>query len=230
MVTGLPWPLDPDIYPSYLRLPKLKEWIDANDVGATMIPFSGAYEGKIADMDADARKAFCEENKATSAFEKIITQGYKVLQLMYFFTAGHDEVKAWSIQVRYITIGFQNCRCSLLVVVYVQKGTKAPQAAGRIHTDFEKGFIMAEVFKFNDLKEEGSEAAVKVSIFFLFISLFSHISLAFRNRQQGNTDSKANSTLSKTVISSCSSSMLELVLLLGKRSEPPIKAQILYSS
>lgn len=122
-------------------LPKLKEWIDANDVGATMIPFSGAYEGKIADMDADARKAFCEENKATSAFEKIITQGYKVLQLMYFFTAGHDEVKAWSIQ----------------------KGTKAPQAAGRIHTDFEKGFIMAEVFKFNDLKEEGSEAAVKAA-------------------------------------------------------------------
>lgn len=43
-----------------------------------------------------------------------------------------------------------------------QKGTKAPQAAGRIHTDFEKGFIMAEVFKFNDLKEEGTEAAVKV--------------------------------------------------------------------
>lgn len=45
----------------------------------------------------------------------------------------------------------------------LQKGTKAPQAAGRIHTDFEKGFIMAEVMKFNDLKEEGSEAAVKVS-------------------------------------------------------------------
>lgn len=43
-----------------------------------------------------------------------------------------------------------------------QKGTKAPQAGGRIHSDFEKGFIMAEVFKFADLKEEGSEAAVKV--------------------------------------------------------------------
>lgn len=122
-------------------LPKLKEWIDANDPGASMIPFSGAYEAKIAEMDADARKAFVEENKANSAFEKIIVQGYKALQLMYFFTAGHDEVKAWSIQ----------------------KGTKAPQAAGRIHTDFEKGFIMAEVFKFNDLKEEGSEAAVKAA-------------------------------------------------------------------
>jgi obg-like ATPase 1 len=64
-----------------------------------MIPFSGAFEGKIADMDVDARKAFCEENKANSTFEKIIVQGYKCLHLMYFFTAGHDEVKAWSIQV-----------------------------------------------------------------------------------------------------------------------------------
>ena len=68
-------------------------------------------------------------------------QGYKALGLEYFFTAGPDEVKAWTIQ----------------------KFTKAPQAAGRIHTDFEKGFIMAEVMKFNDFKEEGSEAAAKVS-------------------------------------------------------------------
>jgi obg-like ATPase 1 len=46
---------------------------------------------------------------------------------------------------------------------YFQKGTKAPQAAGKIHTDMEKGFIMAEVMKFDDFKEEGSETAVKVS-------------------------------------------------------------------
>lgn len=120
---------------------KLKEWIDANDTGAIMIPFSGAFEGKIFEMDTDARAAYLEENKVTSALEKIIVQGYKALQLMYYFTGGHDEVKAWTIQ----------------------KGTKAPQAAGRIHTDFEKGFIMAEVMKFNDLKEEGSEAAVKAA-------------------------------------------------------------------
>ena len=75
-----------------------------------------------------------------SCLEKIIVQGYKALGLEYFFTAGPDEVKAWTIQ----------------------KYTKAPQAAGRIHTDFEKGFIMAEVMKFNDFKEEGSEAAAKV--------------------------------------------------------------------
>lgn len=130
----------------YLRkknkwLPKLKEWIDANDTGAIMIPFSGAFEGRIADMDNEAKLAIFDEHKVTSALEKIIVQGYKALQLMYFFTAGHDEVKAWTIQ----------------------KGTKAPQAAGRIHSDFEKGFIMAEVFKFADLKEEQSEAAVKAA-------------------------------------------------------------------
>merc|ERR1711928_334049 len=95
---------------------KLKEWIDANDTGAIMISFSGAFEGKIFEMDTDARAAYLEENKVTSALEKIIVQG-----------------------------------------------SKAPQAAGRIHTDFEKGFIMAEVMKFNDLKEEGSEAAVKAA-------------------------------------------------------------------
>lgn len=72
---------------------------------------------------------------------KIIVTGYKALQLIYFFTAGKDEVKAWTIQ----------------------KGTKAPQAAGRIHTDFEKGFIMAEVMKFDDFKEHGSESAVKAA-------------------------------------------------------------------
>ena len=76
-----------------------------------------------------------------STLEKVITQGYKALNLQYFFTAGPDEVKAWTIQ----------------------KGTKAPQAAGRIHTDFEKGFIMAEVMNYVDFKEEGSEAATKAA-------------------------------------------------------------------
>ncbi|KPJ07845.1 GTP-binding protein CG1354 [Papilio machaon] len=79
--------------------------------------------------------------KNKCALDKIIVQGYKALQLEYFFTAGADEVKAWTIQ----------------------KGTKAPQAAGRIHTDFEKGFIMAEVMHFKDFKEEGTEAACKAA-------------------------------------------------------------------
>ncbi|XP_057326858.1 obg-like ATPase 1 [Microplitis mediator] len=120
---------------------KIKEWVDKNDPGATLIPFSGVFENKVIDMDDAERAKYFEESKVTSALDKIIVQGYKALQLQYFFTAGHDEVKAWSIQ----------------------KGTKAPQAAGRIHTDFEKGFIMAEVMKFEDFKNEGSEAAVKAA-------------------------------------------------------------------
>lgn len=86
------------------RLPKLKEWIDANDPGATMIPFSGAFEGKVAEMESEARKAFMEEHKVSSALDKIIVQGYKALHLMYFFTAGPDEVKAWAIQVYWLPL------------------------------------------------------------------------------------------------------------------------------
>jgi len=123
-------------------LPKIKEYVDKNDPGATMIPFSGAFELKLMEMsDDEERKAYLEETKCASVLDKIIVQGYKGLGLEYYFTAGPDEVKAWTIQ----------------------KGTKAPQAAGRIHGDFEKGFIMAEVMKFDDFKEEGSEAAAKAA-------------------------------------------------------------------
>lgn len=123
-------------------LPKIKEYVDKNDPGAMVIPFSGAFEQKLMDMESEEeKKAFCEETKCTTILEKIIVQGYKALQLQYFFTAGEDEVKAWTIQ----------------------KGSTAPKAAGRIHTDFEKGFIMADVMKFADFKEHGSEAGVKAA-------------------------------------------------------------------
>lgn len=118
---------------------KLKEWIDKNDPGALIIPFCGTFEHKLVEMEDAERAAYLKEQGTTSVLAKIIVNGYKALQLEYFFTAGPDEVKAWTIQ----------------------KGTKAPQAAGRIHTDFEKGFIMAEVMKFADFKEEGSEAGCK---------------------------------------------------------------------
>nr|CAD7602082.1 unnamed protein product [Timema genevievae] len=78
---------------------KIKEWVDKNDPGATIIPFSGAFENKWADMNDDEKKRFQEEVKATSALDKIIVHGYKSLQLQYFFTSGPDEVKAWTIQV-----------------------------------------------------------------------------------------------------------------------------------
>jgi len=123
-------------------LVKIKEYVDKHDPGATIIPISGAFEQTYLELeDEEQKKKYLEDNKCASTLEKVITQGYKALNLQYFFTAGPDEVKAWTIQ----------------------KGTKAPQAAGRIHTDFEKGFIMAEVMNFADFKEEGSEAATKAA-------------------------------------------------------------------
>ncbi|XP_034431639.1 obg-like ATPase 1 [Hippoglossus hippoglossus] len=121
-------------------LAKIKDWVDANDPGAMVIPVSGALESKLLDIeDEEEKKKYCEELKTQSVLTKIIKTGYSALQLEYFFTAGPDEVRAWT----------------------VRKGSKAPQAAGKIHTDFEKGFIMAEVMKFIDFKEEGSENAAK---------------------------------------------------------------------
>ncbi|XP_064167562.1 obg-like ATPase 1 [Anguilla rostrata] len=124
---------------SVRRLVKIKEWVDSHDPGALVIPFSGGLESKLLDMSEEEKTKYCEEHKTQSVLTKIIKSGYGALQLEYFFTAGPDEVRAWT----------------------VRKGTKAPQAAGKIHTDFEKGFIMAEVMKYSDFKEEGSEGAVK---------------------------------------------------------------------
>lgn len=123
-------------------LVKIKTWIDENDKGALCIPFSSQYEATLAAFDSDEqREAYIKENAAPSCMDKIITNGYKALHLSYFFTSGADEVKCWTIQ----------------------QGFTAPKAAGRIHGDFEKGFIMADVMKFNDFKEHGSELAVKAA-------------------------------------------------------------------
>jgi obg-like ATPase 1 len=123
-------------------LPKIKEWIDANSPGDSLIPLSAAFELKLSTLETEeAKTKFQMETNATSVLPKIIITGYRALQLIYFFTAGPDEVRAWTIR----------------------QGTKAPQAAGVIHTDFEKGFIAAEVMKFDDLKQFGSEAAVKAA-------------------------------------------------------------------
>lgn len=122
-------------------LAKIKAWIDENDPGALLIPFSCTFETKAVEMEPEDFQKYCEESKVQSVLPKIIKSGFNLLQLQYFFTAGKDEVKAWTIQ----------------------RGTKAPQAAGKIHTDFEKGFIMAEVMKFDDFKEAGSESAAKAA-------------------------------------------------------------------
>eukprot|EP00055_Hartaetosiga_balthica_P003248 m.7104 g.7104 ORF g.7104 m.7104 type:complete len:395 (+) comp2708_c0_seq1:71-1255(+) len=123
-------------------LGKIKSWIDAHEATTTLIPFSASLEYDLACLPDDAaREAHLKEVGATSSLEKIVKTGFETLNLEYFFTAGKDEVKAWTIQ----------------------KGTKAPQAAGKIHTDFEKGFIMAEVMNFDDFKELGSEAKCKAA-------------------------------------------------------------------
>eukprot|EP00746_Dinoflagellata_sp_MGD_P000692 gnl/MRDRNA2_/MRDRNA2_101244_c0_seq1.p1 gnl/MRDRNA2_/MRDRNA2_101244_c0~~gnl/MRDRNA2_/MRDRNA2_101244_c0_seq1.p1 ORF type:complete len:405 (-),score=101.15 gnl/MRDRNA2_/MRDRNA2_101244_c0_seq1:35-1249(-) len=116
------------------------EWVQKNAKGSMIIPYCGSYEEELQDMENDAaREKQLKEDETTSAMSKIITNAFSMIHLIYFFTAGPDEVKAWTIR----------------------KGMKAPQAAGTIHTDFEHGFICAETMAYADLKELGSEAAVK---------------------------------------------------------------------
>ena len=107
----------------------------AQKEGAKVVVLSAKIEEELASLDKDEREVFKEElGIKTSGLEKLISASYDLLGLMSFLTAGEKEVRAWTIK----------------------KGTKAPQAAGKIHTDFEKGFIKAEVVSFSDLIEAGS--------------------------------------------------------------------------
>ena len=123
------------------HLPAIMEWV-ANHGGGSVIPFSASFEQSMCDqggIDQETRAKIAEEIGCQSAVNRIIKTGYKALHLGHYFTAGEDEVRAWTVRL----------------------GWKAPQAAGVIHGDFEKGFICAEVFKYSDLKELGDESAVK---------------------------------------------------------------------
>ena len=112
---------------------KVKDY--AQKEGAKAIVLSAKIEEELAGLDKEEREVFKEElGIKTSGLEKLISASYDLLGLMSFLTAGEKEVRAWTIK----------------------KGTKAPQAAGKIHTDFEKGFIKAEVVSYNDLIEAGS--------------------------------------------------------------------------
>jgi obg-like ATPase 1 len=117
------------------------DWVNKNSPGSAMIPYCGAYEEELQDMDEAARVAQLKEDETTSAMNKMLMTAFHMVHLINFFTCGPDEVRAW----------------------IVRKGYKAPQAAGVIHTDFEKKFIMAEVMTFDVLKELGSEAEVKAA-------------------------------------------------------------------
>lgn len=119
-------------------LPGINEWVKAHG-GGPIIPYSIEFEQNIANMDPESKANYLKDNAAISMVNRIIKTGYNAIQLIHFFTAGEDEVKCWTIR----------------------QNTKAPKAAGVIHTDFEKGFICAEVMKYEDLIELGSENAVK---------------------------------------------------------------------
>jgi len=107
----------------------------ASQEGAKVVVLSAKIEEEIVALDKDDREMFKEELGITeSGLEKLVVAGYDLLGLMSYLTAGEKEVRAWTIT----------------------KGTKAPQAAGKIHTDFEKGFIKAEVVSYDDLIEAGS--------------------------------------------------------------------------
>lgn len=113
-------------------LPKVHRWVQEHGGGA-LIPFSVEFEEELFELREDeaARAAFLEESKCDSAMDKIISTGYRELNLIHFLTAGEKEVRCWT----------------------VQKGALAPQAAGVIHTDFERGFIKAEVVQWADYEE-----------------------------------------------------------------------------
>jgi len=129
-------------------LPKIQAWITANG-GGPMVPFSAEYEAEVlataGSPDRAPRDAAATELGKPTMIHRIVNVGYRTLQLCHYFTAGEDEVKCWTFR----------------------KGTKAPGCAGIIHTDFERGFICAEIMKFTDLDEHGSEADLKAEGLYL---------------------------------------------------------------
>ncbi|MFQ5561608.1 MAG: redox-regulated ATPase YchF, partial [Nitrospinota bacterium] len=107
---------------------------------AELILICAQLESEIAELDGEEKKSFLSDYGLTfSGLDQMITTGYDMLDLITYFTAGKIEVRAWTIK----------------------KGTLAPGAAGKIHTDFERGFIKAEVISYNDFVESGSEAAAR---------------------------------------------------------------------
>jgi GTP-binding protein YchF len=112
----------------------------ASDEGSKFIIICGKLETEISQLPEDERNIFMEEmGILESGLDVMIKEGYELLNLITFITAGKPEVRGWT----------------------VKNGTKAPQAAGKIHSDFERGFIRAEVISYNDYIKAGSEAKAK---------------------------------------------------------------------
>ena len=120
------------------------DWLSeklADEEGSLALPICAKLEADIAELDDPDEKAmFMEElGLKQSGLDRLIQASYELLGLISFLTAGSDECRAWTIK----------------------KGTRAPQAAGKLHSDFERGFIRAEVIAFDDLKACGTMAAAK---------------------------------------------------------------------
>lgn len=112
----------------------------AAEEGSEIFVICAQIEQEIAELDEDEKAMFLEDlGLEKSGLEKLIQASYSLLGLMSYLTAGEDETRAWTIK----------------------KGTKAPQAAGKIHSDFERGFIRAEVVNYQDLLDCGSLSAAK---------------------------------------------------------------------
>ncbi|MBU5636968.1 redox-regulated ATPase YchF [Geomonas sp. Red69] len=108
--------------------------------GNGVVTICGSIEAEISELAGEEKQAFLEEmGLAESGLDRLIRSGYELLGLITYFTAGVKEVRAWTIT----------------------KGTKAPGAAGVIHSDFEKGFIRAEVISYNDYIASGGESGAK---------------------------------------------------------------------
>ena len=112
----------------------------AKETGSEVFAICAQIEEEISELDDEERQMFLDDlGLKESGLEKLIRASYHLLGLMSFLTSGEDETRAWTIK----------------------QGTKAPQAAGKIHTDFERGFIKAEVVNCKDLLENGSLAAAR---------------------------------------------------------------------
>ena len=112
----------------------------AAETGSEVFVICAQIEQEISELDDEEKAMFLEDlGLKESGLDKLIKASYKLLGLISYLTAGEDETRAWTIKV----------------------GTKAPQAAGKIHSDFERGFIKAEVVNYKDLLEHGSLAAAR---------------------------------------------------------------------
>ncbi len=112
----------------------------AREQGAQVIPVCAKLEAEIAQLDGEEKQMFLDDlGIAESGLDRLVKASYALLGLISYLTSGEDECRAWTIV----------------------RGTKAPQAAGKIHTDFERGFIRAEVIAFEDLMGAGTMAAAR---------------------------------------------------------------------